>query len=113
MSTRLIGFPFRLNADGSLITHLDDSDDYYAGELAMMVLTRPGERELVPDYGIEDAAFGDFDEVELASQVATFGPPVSIKNIEQQYRHPAQNLVRIDFDTVPRFEGAENMEGNE
>lgn len=80
--TELISFPFRISGNGSVVTRDDATDGYVAEEIAMLVLTRPEERELVPDFGIEDPSFGDFDRAELESKIEAFQIPASIEAID-------------------------------
>lgn len=47
----LLAFPFRLRPDGSAATVLDGTDEAHAQDVALLCLTRKGERPLVPDYG--------------------------------------------------------------
>ena len=76
----LISYPFRLDKRGEVQT-TEDGEDYYAEELAMLIKTEPGERALVPEYGIADPTFSTFDQAELLSQINIFGPPVNIEDI--------------------------------
>lgn len=103
MGTNLIGFPFSLNGSGNVTTLPDDSDDYYAGELAMLCMTHLGERELAPDYGITDPTFQTFDDIEFIGQVETFGPPVKIVSVDQGYTNTGQYDVSINFESVDTF----------
>ena len=81
MSVNLIAFPFRVAPNGSVFTQLDGSDEYYAGELTMLVSTVPGERIVVPTYGVNDPTFNEFPTAVLMSAVETFGPPVDITDV--------------------------------
>jgi hypothetical protein len=100
----LIAFPFRLNGVGHVTTYPDNDDEYYAGELAMLVMTRTEERVLVPDYGCTDPTFGTFSEVELRSQVDLFGPPVSIgKVMTTTDAAGTQQIVTIEFSSTEPF----------
>src|SRR5690349_22631134 len=76
----LISYPFRLDKNGYVQT-TEDGEDYYAEELAMLIKTSPGERSLVPDYGIADPTFNTIDQAELLAQISFFGPPVTIDGI--------------------------------
>lgn len=108
----LIAFPFRLDVAGEVITHETGSDELYAAELAMLCMTRVEERELVPDYGITDPVFSEFDEVEFLSQVELFGPPVDITNIIENPITAGQMTVVIEFD-ASAFDDEEDDESSE
>ena len=74
---QLIAYPFRLS--GKWIATVEDgTEECYAGELACLIQTEPGERDLVPEYGMFDPTFTDFDLVELNSRINLFGPPIVI-----------------------------------
>lgn len=83
--TRLITYPFRLVPGGSVATEEDGSDAVYASELAVAVLTRQGEREQVPTFGVADPTFVGFDEAALRLHVEVFGPPVRIDRVETSF----------------------------
>lgn len=100
----LIAFPFRLNGVGHVTAYPDNDDEYYAGELAMLVMTRTEERVLVPDYGCTDPTFGTFSEVELRSQVDLFGPPVTIGRVQAATnRDGTEQFVTIEFSSTEAF----------
>lgn len=91
----LISYPFRLDKRGYVQT-TEDGEDYYAEELAMLIKTSPGERSLVPDYGIADPTFSTIDLAELLAQISFFGPPVTIKDITSV---PVRNdIFRLSID---------------
>lgn len=47
-------------------------------QIAVLALTRPGERPLVPGFGMVDPTFAGFEVSNLAAAVALWGPPVQI-----------------------------------
>ena len=96
--TTLISFPFRLTANGSVATADDGSEDYLQEELAQLIRTQPGERTLVPTYGIPDPAYAGFDEAVLRAQVGIFGPPVTIRAVDIAYLSDAEQDVIVYFD---------------
>lgn len=95
-------FPFTLR-DGVVATAPDDSDDYYAAELAHLVMTHEGEREIVPQYGISDPTFQAFDDIEFVGKVGIFGPPVNITGVTQGYNNNNQLDVTVAFDSIDTF----------
>jgi hypothetical protein len=98
----LISFPFRVTPAGYVATLPDDSSEYYSDELGLLVGTTPGERELVPSYGLNDPTFAQVDENELAVKVAMFGPPVQITNVAHKWVSSTQQDVTIEFEPVNR-----------
>lgn len=69
-----LSLPFRLDPQGHVVTVTQGSDGHATELVAMLTLTRKGERPLVPDFGITDPAFVGLDSAELSVAVATFGP---------------------------------------
>lgn len=99
----VLTFPFAVDNNGVVLTVDSESDECYAQELALLVLTNTGERELVPDYGTNDPAFASFDEVDFLSQVELFGPPVIIKSINTRFTNDSQQTVDIEFDSFDKL----------
>lgn len=97
MATSLIAYPFRIDPTGSVATVEEGSDLQYAHELAVAVLSRPGERVLVPDFGIADPTFVGFDEDALRLHIDMFGPPVNIDRVEVQYVDDHTQDVVVHF----------------
>lgn len=93
MAVNLISYPFRLAPNGNVVVRPDDDEAYYAEELACLALTVPGERELVPQYGLEDPTFGDFVREELKAKVDMFGPPVRIEGVNVDF--PRQGVMSV------------------
>lgn len=81
----LLAYPFRLRPDGSAATVTDGTDDAYRQEIALLCLTRKGERPLVPDYGTTDPVADLLDVAELNAALATFGPAVTIDDVAVEY----------------------------
>ena len=94
---RLISYPFRLASDGSVVT-LEEGLDYYADELAMLIKTNPGERELVPEYGLSDPTFSAVSEIELTEKVSLFGPPVTITAVESDVISQDKVSINVIYD---------------
>ncbi|UVF61463.1 baseplate wedge protein [Gordonia phage DalanDe] len=96
--TNLLSFPFRVDKNGTVATEDDESLVYCAERLTVFVGTRPGERVMVPDFGINDPAFEGFTTQALTVQVAKFGLPVEIHSTKRSYVSDAQENVTIAFD---------------
>ena len=96
--TELISHPFRLAGTGSVASRDDGDENYLAEELAQLVQTHPGERELVPTYGLNDPAFTTFDKAMLIAQVSTFGPPVTIQRVNIRVLSDEKQDVVIKFE---------------
>jgi hypothetical protein len=95
-----ISFPFRLNSNGSIVTSDEGSSELFGELLAVLIMTKPFERDLVPDFGIEDMAYEGFDQTELEVKLEMFGPPVTITNVESSYPRDGINDVEIGFELL-------------
>jgi hypothetical protein len=98
--TTLISFPFRLSTNGSVATREDGDEDYYAEELAVLLMTVPGERVLLPGYGLNDPTFAELDQSVLTAQVALYGPPVAITSLSSTYTSDTQQDVVVGFEPI-------------
>lgn len=102
----LISYPFRLNPRGHVVT-TPDGEDYYAEELTMLIKTLPGERPLVPEYGVEDYTFQTVDAVELVDKVNLFGPPVKIEGVTSTNPKEGVMNINIKYEALTEEEYAE------
>lgn len=98
MAVNLISFPFRLRQNGLLATVEQDSEAHHSEELAIIVLSRPGERDLVPDFGVNDPAYEDLHESEVAAQVELFEVPVTISSVDTEYLDDSTQEVILNFE---------------
>lgn len=96
----IISHPFRLDRVGNVATVGQDTEQADAEQLAILALTRVGERTLVPAFGMTDPVFADFDVADFVAGVATFGPPVTITDVttEPATADGREVLVRVTFD---------------
>jgi hypothetical protein len=94
---RMLAHPFRVSANGTAATVEQNSDDGNAQELAVLILTRTGERPLVPQFGIADPTFRGFEPSELTAAVSMYGPPVEITNVAVRQDGPHRQLVSVAF----------------
>lgn len=74
-------FPFRLGPGGSVATVDQDSDRDIENLLAVACLTRPGERQQAPSFGIADPAFVGWELPALERHILDFGPDVIVTSV--------------------------------
>jgi hypothetical protein len=79
---RLISFPFRIDATGAVATVEQNSDPEVEEQLAVAMLTRPGERIVVPTFGVLDPAFDGFLVGALQRHCLDFGPDVTVRRVD-------------------------------
>ena len=99
---RLLSYPFRVTPAGDVATVEDGTEDAAAEAVAILCLTRKGERELVPDYGITDPVFRGINLSEVAAGLVDYGPAgVTVDNITVTY--PSDTLERVELTiTLPQ-----------
>lgn len=97
MTTPLIAYPFRVDPGGEIATVEAGSDEQLAQELAVAVLTRTGERSLVPGFGIADPAFIGLDEDALRLHIDLYGPPVDLERVDVAYLSDTAQDVVVHF----------------
>jgi hypothetical protein len=106
--TELIGFPFTITKNGSVVTREDGSVDGLSEDIAVLCLTQPGERELVPEFGLPDISFDGILQEELAGKIALFGPEVSVNNIKSSF--PREGIQQIEIEYEPLVDDVESEE---
>ena len=82
---------------GIVATVEQTSDQANAEQLAVLVLTRKGERVLVPDFGITDPAFTGVSLTDISLGVTLFGPPVTLEDIDIRFGGPTTQNVTVTF----------------
>lgn len=95
--TELLSFPFRISRQGVAVTHDDMSEQYCAERLSIIVGTRPGERVMVPTFGVNDPAFEGFTAQALMIQATQYGLPVDIQRVRRSILNDAQEHVEVQF----------------
>ncbi len=94
----ILSHPFRLTSTGSAATVTDATPEAYAEGLAHLILTRRGERHLVPAFGVTDPAFGVLHPAEVTAGVALFGPPVTLVAVDMSYPSDTVERVEVVFE---------------
>ena len=98
----LISHPFRLATEGRVATVLDGSEQAQVEAIAVLALTRRGERRLVPDFGIADPAFGRLSVAELNTALLVFGPPgLSVDSLVATPTSEAATRVVLTYSEQP------------
>lgn len=98
---RILSHPFRLGPGGTAVTVDQNSDEADAEQLAVLILTRRGERVLATDYGLEDPAFRGVHPSEIVGQVARWGPPVRLTGVTADPVDDRHTAVRVTFLPAP------------
>jgi hypothetical protein len=95
--SRILSHPFRLVSD-SVATVEQSSDAANAEQLAVLILTKRGERPLVPTFGVVDPAFRGLDVADVKLGVALHGPPVSIVAVKRKVVDAMTEEVEVVYE---------------
>ena len=88
-----------MTAQGYLATSSDADDAYLASEIAQIILVHPGERQLVPAFGINDPAFDVLDTSDVAVQADMWKVPVTIQSVTQRFVSDTESDVQVQFSS--------------
>lgn len=94
---RILSHPFRL-VGSQVATVEQESAAGQAEQLSALLLTKRGERTLVPAFGVTDPVFGDVDTAELNLAVSLFGPPVQILEVQKRIVDETTQEVEVVYE---------------
>ncbi len=99
--TYVLAHPFRLV--GNHLAVVDDgSDAGLAQEIAVLVCTRPGERRLVPDYGITEPVDYGLSLAEINLGLAIYGPDnLVVTDAVTTVVDRSTQATELHFDSTP------------
>lgn len=93
----LFSHPFRIDANGKVVTTDQDTDQYLAERLSVILQTQPGERPLAPEFGIEDFVFGELSLPALELQMEMFDLPIVVDDIREYVIDDGRTDYTVDF----------------
>jgi len=105
VDVRVISFPFRLDATGSVATVEQDSDPEIEEEIAIAMLVRPGERIQAPTFGVADPSFDGFVLGALQRHLIDFGPDIQVTQVGQSQLADGSEQVTISWTRNPQPQG--------
>jgi hypothetical protein len=94
----LLSHPFRLEANGAVATVEDGTEEAAAEGIAVLVLTRRGERDLVPGFGMTDPTFDALSVAELNVGLAEYGPDVIVTDVAITYPNDRTERIELAFN---------------
>jgi hypothetical protein len=95
---QILSFPFRVATNGTIATVAQGSDQANGEQLAVLVSTIQGECDMAPGFGMPDAAFSGIIPGVMASQVAMWGPDVTITAVSAVQVSETESDVTIGFE---------------
>lgn len=100
-----MSFPFRLDPGGTVATVEQGSDRYVEEQLAVALLTTPGERIQAPTFGCADPAFAGFELGNLTRHLTDFGPEVTVTEVGTRRRSDDTEELTVNWTR----RGGENL----
>lgn len=94
----VLSFPFRLAPLGSVVKVDEGSQDYDIEMVAAHLLTRRGERPMVPNFGIDDPTFRTPDAADLSASLNLYGPDVDVQGYEVTFPTDRSAAVVVTID---------------
>ncbi len=94
---KIFAHPFRIGPGGSSVT-LDEASDAATQQLiAAVILTRRGERPLLPTFGIDDPRYGRIEPAQVAAVVAAHGPRVKITELSSTFSDSVTQEIFLTY----------------
>lgn len=96
-----LAVPFRLARDGSVATVDQDSDIELLQTVGVLIDTRPGDRQVVPDYGVDDLTFvpaTDVDGEWVADAAAEWEPRATLAVTRTAVEQAGRTAVTVEVD---------------
>jgi hypothetical protein len=94
---KILSYPFRLQPNGDVAVVEQTSDAGVAEQIAVLILTRAGERPLQPAFGIPDPVFEGLDALDVAAGLALFGPPAEVTGLEVGFADALTQEIDVSF----------------
>lgn len=101
-----LSFPIRLTRTGTFATVEQGSDDHVEELIATAILTRPGERHLVPQFGINDPAFVGWERLKLQLHLNDYGPSVVVEDVSIERSNTGTERVTMSWRRPESWEMA-------
>lgn len=101
----LISHPFRLLSNGRIATEEDNTPDYLAERIALLLTIEARERPLCPEFGVGDLTYSGLVQPTLESQAALFEIPVEITNVTENVGQDESIEYLVEFEIIEQDEG--------
>jgi len=99
MGTGPLAHPFRLAANGTVLTRVAGSEDEINDRLRLIVETVQDERPLFPSYGVPDPAFVGLSAGDVQACLSEYGPEgITIDDFELEAVDARTAAVHIHWE---------------
>jgi hypothetical protein len=95
---QILSYPFRLAANGTIAVVTQGTDQANGEQIAVLVQTIQGEADMAPGFGLPDPAYDGVIPGVIASQVAMWGPDVTIESVSATQVNETDSNVTIGFN---------------
>jgi len=106
VTVRVLGHPFRLAGDGSVLTVQQGSDGFVDQCIQTVVGTVVGEREMCMPYGVPDPTWHGIDGSDIEAAISLFGPggvttlDVATTWVSETHAYVVVNWERVNSATL-------------
>ncbi|WP_053207956.1 hypothetical protein [Jiangella muralis] len=95
----ILSHPFRIADTGAVVTVDEGTTAAAAEAVAVLALTRLGERRMVPAFGVSDPAFDGYDAGELSAGLSQWGPDgVTVESVDTEWENDTTAVTTITFE---------------
>lgn len=95
----MISFPFRLTPLGAVATTEPGSDQEVNEAIAVLILTRPGEHHLAPEYGVPDPTWAGLQVGDVQVGLDDYGPTgVTVTSITSEPVTGSRVTATVNWD---------------
>lgn len=100
MAAFVMSYPFSMDlVNKRLSTVYTDTDTYKAQQISAFLKFRKNERVLMPEFGINDPLFDDFDVAGFSSDFVDFYPrSINLTEVSVLKRAGVVSDVRVEFE---------------
>ena len=95
-----LAHPFELGPNGAARTVITDSEAHHQQAIAVLIMTRTGERKMMPAFGLDDPVHRGPDPIaadEVEEAVRMFGPPVRVTDVRTEWASDTIAEVTVEF----------------
>ncbi|GAA1812204.1 hypothetical protein [Nesterenkonia flava] len=96
MTQGVLSFPFRFTPQGSAAIAPFGSDQEVEEAIAVLTLTKVGERVMEPDFGINDPTWNGISPGDIETGLSTYGPEgIQVEDVEEQVISETQSAYSV------------------
>lgn len=99
MAQQVLSFPFRIDhVNRRFGTVVDSTDTFKAEQVKCFLRTYKLEREMFPEFGIEDPVFSEFDVSQFSEDFSEFYSNIRLAGIETSSSQGVITDIIVEFE---------------